>query len=504
LVFSSLIFLLGFLPITLGVYHATQALGFLGLGTRRAWRHVGNFTLLLASLVFYGWGEFRLLWVMLAAIAVNFVAGIGIDVARQAAVARGGDPARAGRVWSWIAVGGSLALLAFFKYGGFAVDNWNGFARLLGLGSLATDEAFRVALPVGISFYTFQALSYVIDVRRGEVRATRNLVDFACYVTMFPQLVAGPIVRYADIARELVDRAHTLADAAAGALRFAIGFGKKLLVANVVAVPADAVFGMHPDALSPAHAWLGVVCYSLQIYFDFSAYSDMAIGLGRMMGFHFVENFDHPYVARSNQDFWRRWHISLSTWFRDYLYIPLGGNRGGSFATYRNLLVVFLLCGLWHGASWCFVAWGAYHGLFLALERWFLGRWLAASPRPLQHAYLLLVAMSGWVLFRADTLSQACAVYAALAGCTAATGPVAHLLDARTLTALAAGVAFAMPLAPAIAAHIARVEAGGGAAAAAAAGFSTLARPVLVAGLLALGLAALAAGTHNPFIYFRF
>ena len=504
MLFSSLIFVLAFLPVTLGVYYLIQAIAAATPGARRVAAHVSNFWLLVTSLAFYGWGELRLLWVMMAAIALNFVAGLGIDASQQAAKARGEDPKDRGKPWLWIAVASSLAMLAWFKYAGFATHNWNGLANMLGLESLMMTEVLKIALPVGISFYTFQALSYVVDVYRGDVRANRNIVDFACYVTMFPQLVAGPIVRYADIARELGERSHSRSEFAAGAHRFAIGFAKKLLVANIVAVPADQVFQMDAATMSPAHAWIGVLCYSLQIYFDFSAYSDMAIGLGRMLGFHFVENFNYPYAARSNQDFWRRWHISLSTWFRDYLYIPLGGNRKSGFATYRNLLVVFMLCGLWHGASWNFMLWGAYHGFFLVLERLFLNRWMRTLPLALQHAYLLTLAMCGWVLFRADTLEQAGVVYAAMCGLTDASGPVAHMLDPRVMTAIALGCVFALPVVPTICTAAARIEAAGGKASTWVALASAVMRPVAVAVLITLGLAALAAGTHNPFIYYRF
>jgi alginate O-acetyltransferase complex protein AlgI len=504
MLFSSLIFLLAFLPLTLGVYFAAMACSRLGIGSARTWRHVGNFVLLVASLVFYGWGEFRLTWVMLVAIAINFVAGLGIERARAAAIASGKDPAKAGTAWLVLAVGGSLSMLAYFKYGGFAVSNWNGFARWFGLDGALFDDALSIALPVGISFYTFQALSYVVDVRRGDVPASRNLVDFACYVTLFPQLVAGPIVRYADVARELVERVHTLGDFSSGVLRFALGLSKKLLVANIVAGPADEIFGSPTASLGCVQAWLGIACYTLQIYFDFSAYSDMAIGLGRMMGFHFVENFNYPYIARSNQEFWRRWHISLSSWFRDYLYIPLGGNRGSPVRTYGNLMVVFLLCGLWHGASWNFVVWGVYHGVFLVLERLFLGARLAALPRLLQHVYLLLVAMCGWVLFRVETMEQAGAVFAAMAGFAPVAMPVGHYMDGRLLAAFAAGCVFAAPVAPTFAAWWRRQEDQPSRAGAVAAAIGAVARPAMVAVILLLGLASLAAGTHNPFIYFRF
>ena len=261
----------------------------------------------------------------------------------------------------------NLAFLATFKYLGFAAESYNQLITALGLRYLAPQAWLEITLPLGISFYTFQSMSYTIDVYLGHVRATRRFIDFGCFVTLFPQLVAGPIVRFRSIASQLRERQTTLEDFSQGLRRFVIGLAKKVLIANIVAIPADAIF----DGREPSFgtAWLGIICYTLQIYFDFSGYSDMAIGLGMMLGFRFPENFDYPYIARSIQGFWRRWHISLSTWFRDYLYIPLGGNRRGRATTYRNLILVFALCGLWHGAAWNFLVWGLFHGFFLIMER---------------------------------------------------------------------------------------------------------------------------------------
>ena len=293
----------------------------------------------------------------------------------------------------------------------------------------------RVLLPIGISFFTFHAISYVIDVYRRDATAQKSPVHAALYLLLFPQLIAGPIIRYRDIADQLARRVVTLDDFAYGVRRFVIGLAKKVLIANVVAGPADQIFAMPPAELSTAHAWLGIVCYTLQIYFDFSGYSDMAIGLGRMFGFRFPENFRWPYIATSVTAFWRRWHISLSTWFRDYLYIPLGGNRVSPARRYRNLVTVFFLCGLWHGASWNFVIWGLWHGSFLVIERVLhaIARQIsprrdhaiAAHPESLAwpiwpHVYTLVVVMIGWVFFRAETLPGAIAFLRSLAGLTAA------------------------------------------------------------------------------------
>jgi alginate O-acetyltransferase complex protein AlgI len=504
MLFSSVVFLFVYLPITLAAYYACFVWS-LREGPRAAgWRRASHLLLFVASLFFYVWGEMALVAVMLFSTIVDYGCGLRIDRARGrlAAAASG---ARPGKAWLIASILTNLSLLGVFKYANFGIENFNALAVAAGLEHLALTDFAGIALPLGISFYTFQSMSYTIDVYRGQVPATRSFVDFACYVTMFPQLVAGPIVRYADVAEQLIRRSLGIELVASGVTRFTIGLAKKVLIANTVAVPADAIFGMEVGQLTAFHAWLGVVCYSLQIYFDFSGYSDMAIGLGRMLGFRYPENFRYPYVARSNQDFWRRWHISLSTWFRDYLYIPLGGNRVGAARNYLNLVLVFFLCGLWHGASWNFVLWGLYHGGFLIAERLGLEGGLRRRPRALQHAYLLLVAMGGWVLFRAETLGQAGAVYAAMAGFGAGDGQALHFLQPHTVAAIAAGLLFATPVAPRIALALARTADAGRRPAGLAAGLSlAVGQPLLVAGLLLVSVMVLSAGTYNPFIYFRF
>ncbi len=309
-------------------------------------------------------------------------------------------------------MGLNLVLLGFFKYAGFLVDNLNQVLPVLGLAPM---DIGRVHLPIGISFFTFQALSYIIDLYRNETAVQRSLLNFALYKALFPQLIAGPIVRYRDVAREIEQRTVSLDDFASGVQRFIIGLGKKVLIANVMGRAADTIFATPAETLPATLAWIGAIAFMLQIYFDFSGYSDMAIGLGRMFGFHFLENFNYPYIARSIREFWRRWHISLSAWFRDYLYhIPLGGNRHGA-AHRRQPAARHLLCGLWHGASWTFLIWGVYHGFFLVLERVPAVRWLLDRlPAPLQHAYVLLVVLVGWVFFRADTFAHALAYLQAM------------------------------------------------------------------------------------------
>jgi len=344
----------------------------------------------------------------------------------------------------------------------------------------------------------------------------KNPFNIALYVAFFPQLIAGPIVRYLDVAEQIVHRVVTLERFASGARRFVIGLAKKVLIADLCAATADKIFALPPEQLTPALAWLGVVTYTLQIYFDFSGYSDMAIGLGRLFGFEFLENFRYPYVARSITDFWRRWHISLSTWFRDYLYIPLGGNRGSKARTYANLFVVFFLCGLWHGASSTFIVWGVYHGLFLVLERVGVGAWLDRRAAIVRHVYVMLAVMVGWVFFRAETFGQASHFLSAMVGIqngsqTIDLGttivsaerlhPIGLFADMRTWLAIAAGIIGSTPWLPAVAAWTKGLWDTGRTARAASVELLGL---VLLAILFVACAMELAAGSYSPFIYFRF
>lgn len=387
MVFSSITFLFLFLPAVLIIYLIVP-------------QRLQNLFLMTVSLIFYFWGEAYLIWIMLTTIVINYISALYIE----AHIDKERNCALAGLILS---VAANLLLLGYFKYAGFFVDNLNFFLHVPNSGSGACIQFEDIVLPLGISFYTFQAMSYTIDVYRKEVRATRNIIDFACYVSLFPQLVAGPIVRYRDIKMQLCSHRMNCADFSEGVFRFVVGLAKKVLIANTLAQVADAAFDMPSAQLGTAFAWLGCLCYTLQIYFDFSGYSDMAIGLGRMFGFRFMENFNFPYIADSIQEFWRRWHISLSTWFKDYLYIPLGGNKRGRYRTYFNLLTVFFLCGLWHGASWTFVLWGGYYGCFLVMERMGFDKILVRLHLALRHIYVIMIVMAGWVLFRAETLTQA-------------------------------------------------------------------------------------------------
>jgi alginate O-acetyltransferase complex protein AlgI len=480
LLFTEPTFLFLFLPLLLLLYFAPLS---------REHGAYGNWLLLVASVIFYAKGGGPFTWLMLASIAFNYWMAIAVDRGR----ATGRD-----RLWLAAAVTINLVVLGIFKYANFFGENLDALLIATHVRPLAVPH---VLLPIGISFFTFHAISYVVDVARRDATAQKSPVHAALYLLLFPQLIAGPIIRYRDLADQLARRVVTIDDFAYGVRRFIIGLGKKVLIANVVAGPADKIFAMPFAQLSAAHAWLGIVCYTLQIYFDFSGYSDMAIGLGRMFGFRFPENFRWPYVAASVQEFWRRWHISLSTWFRDYLYIPLGGNRVPPARRYRNLVTVFFLCGLWHGASWNFVIWGLWHGTFLVIERVVPRR---QSPTheftnsPIAHLYTLLVVIVGWVFFRAETLGGAVSFLAAMAGLggsSPAPFTVGFFLTPELWMALVAGVIGSAPWVPALAAREQRI------------GGRPLMDLLATAALLAMFVASVlqvAARTYNPFIYFRF
>jgi alginate O-acetyltransferase complex protein AlgI len=481
MVFASPIFLFLFLPLTLAAYFAFP----------RAWR---NGVLLVASLAFYAWGEARYLPLIVGSVAFNWSMGRAIGGAAEP---------RLRRRWLVIAIVGNLAALMAFKYANFAVANLNALAPVLTIAPLAVAA---IPLPLGISFFTFHAISYVVDVYKRNAQAEQNIPRFALYILLFPQLIAGPIIRWRDIAAQLTTRDQRVADFAWGARRFVLGLGKKVLIANTLGRVADAIFGLPASDLTTPLAWLGLACYTLQIYFDFSGYSDMAIGLMRLFGFRILENFNYPYIARSIREFWRRWHISLSNWFRDYLYIPLGGNQRGERRAYANLVIVFLLCGLWHGASWPFVLWGAWHGAFLVAERAGLDRLLrriGPLSHLISHSYALLVVMGGWVLFRCDTLAHAVGYFRALSGFAAgdpSRHAVAQFLDPLVMWTLVVATIFATPLARSIGTWRDRVAARGGWTATGVLGAD-------IAWLSCVGVLAgafLAAGTYNPFIYFRF
>lgn len=396
------------------------------------------------------------------------------------------------KIFLLIGVGFNLLLLSYFKYANFIAENTDSLLSAIGLGSFKLDS---VHLPLGISFFTFQAISYLVDVYRKETHSQKNLLTLGLYISMFPQLIAGPIVRYGSVAKQLIERTTTLYMVEKGILRFVYGLSKKLLIANPLGEVADALFALPADQLTALPAWIAIIAYSLQIYFDFSGYSDMAIGLGLMLGFNFPENFNYPYIARSVRDFWKRWHMSLTSWLRDYLYIPMGGSRVPELRTAINLITVFLLCGLWHGASWNFVIWGAWHGCFIILERGKIGKLLHKSPIFFQHFYLLMVVTIGWVFFRADTFSQSISFINALGGAQGLTStlhPIQLYLSREAIVAAIVGILLSIPIFPII---MRKLEQG-------MQGF--IMRVSLMSLLLFGAFMKISSGTYNPFLYFRF
>ncbi len=470
MLFSSSVFLFFFLPAVLILYY----------GFFRGSRPAQNCCLLLASLFFYAWGEPWFVLVMMGSIAANYAFGRWAHLCRV----RG----RPVKPVTAAAVVCNLGLLFVFKYLVFTVETVNALGAGLPVPS--------IALPVGISFFTFQAMSYVLDVAWGKAEVQRSLPRVGLYISLFPQLIAGPIVKYATVARDLTLRRETWKDFSEGVCRFIVGLGKKVLLANQLAVVADAAFGAGGAGLTAPMAWLGAVCYSLQIYYDFSGYSDMAIGLGRMFGFHFPENFNHPYFADSITDFWRRWHISLSSWFRDYVYIPLGGSRMPSVSgVARNLFVVWLLTGIWHGANWTFLCWGLFYFLLLAAEKFVgLGRGWPVWARRL---FTLLMVNLGWMFFRADSLPAAAEYLSAMFRFTenAAQSALAAGYFQDNLSVLALAVLFAVPTSKILLEYPEE-------------GYSARIQDAVyvfvIAGIFLASISFLVKGTYNPFIYFNF
>ena len=470
MLFSSLEFLFLFLPVTLLCYFLVPL-------------RARNAVLLLFSLIFYGWGERVYIWLMVFTILADYLAGILVARAKRK------ERPRAAKGWLIAAIAVNLALLGFFKYADFLLDNLRLIPALSDLPRLG------LALPIGISFYTFQALSYVIDVYRGEVEAQRSAVRFGTYVTLFPQLIAGPIVRYRDVAAELEHRTHSLTSAASGARTFLCGLAKKVLLANTAGALWET-FRAIPDAeRTVLGAWLGIVFFTLQIYFDFSGYSYMAIGLGRIFGFRFAENFYYPYTARSITDFWHRWHISLSTWFREYVYIPLGGNRCSKGRMVFNLLLTWMLTGFWHGASWNYLLWGLYFFLLLTAEKLFLARLLSRLPRVLQHTYALTFILIGWLIFVFEDSAAGLSYLATMLG---AGGGLAVGTDVyellRNAAFLVICVIACLPAPKRLFYRLLERRPRTTAAVSAAASLATL----------ALCVAYLVNSSYNPFLYFRF
>ena len=476
MVFSSSIFLFWFLPVFLGVYFLVD-------------RRYKNAVALLASMVFYGFGSPRFLLVLLLSILVDFFLVRQID--------KSADPKRR-KLFLVFSVILNVGLLAYFKYANFFVDNFNALLEAFGGAPVRWT---KVVLPIGISFFTFQKMSYSIDVYRKTSAPLKSIADYALFIMLFPQLIAGPIVRYNEIADQITDRNanETIDNKILGFYRFVIGLSKKMLIANILAEYVDRVFALPTNEIGVATAWLGMLAYTFQIYFDFSGYSDMAIGIGRMIGFKFPENFNNPYISRSVTEFWKRWHITLGRWMMDYLYIPLGGNRKGKGRTYLNLWIVFFLSGLWHGADWTFVAWGAYHGVFICLDKLLSGKRNSASP--LLVPLTFLIVMIGWVMFRADDLGYAFRYIGNLFGRNG--WQTAAFVDSRLVVTLIVAAFFSfIGLVPnaKLKSKLDNLST---------CHFQLSTSRLIVVGLVIVVLLVLSAsfilkGSFNPFIYFRF
>jgi len=471
MVFSSLVFVCIFLPVVLILHTA--------IGNRK----VKNGLLLAASLLFYTYGEPVYIFLMLASALINYIFALLLDKRRS-------------KVFLVLAVAINLGLLGVFKYTGFILTNIN---AAFGLGLPVP----QIALPIGISFFTFQALSYVIDVYRQEVAVQKSYAKLLLYISFFPQLIAGPIVRYVDIAKEIDNRSADARQIAFGLRRFIAGLGKKVLIANAMGAAADYIFNHGAANLNMLGAWIGAIAYLMQIYYDFSGYSDMGIGLGKMFGFHFKENFNHPYISGSVQEFWRRWHISLSSFFRDYVYIPLGGNRKGKFRTVLNRIIVFFLTGLWHGANWTFIIWGLFHGFFLLLEEFV--PLIKKLPKILRHIYTMLAVTVGFVVFRADSISEALLFIGKMfSGTDFSAATMSFAIQALTpyfIAMLLAAILCCGPLRK-LTQRVSALEV----KETLTAGENGLqiASFVLACLLLLWCIIRLAGGSYNPFIYFRF
>lgn len=466
MVFSSTIFLCVYLPLVLLGYYICPKKG-------------RNLFLLIVSLVFYAWGEPKYVFLMIFSILINYVFGRLMDKHRE-------NKKRL-KLMLVLSVVIDIGLLSVFKYTDFIITNVN---AIFG----ANFDLLNIALPIGISFYTFQAMSYTIDVYRNDVRVQKNLIDFGMYITMFPQLIAGPIVRYADVQDQLAERSVTTADFSEGVMRFVVGLGKKVLLANQMGAVWSDIYALGGD-VSALMAWTGAIAYTFQIYFDFSGYSDMAIGLGRMFGFKFPENFRYPYQSVSITDFWRRWHITLSTWFKEYLYIPLGGNRRGLARQALNLLIVWSLTGFWHGAGWNFVMWGLYYFVILFIEKLFLLKALDKLPKFFRHVYALLLIIIGWVIFASDDVSVLLPYLGSMFGANGAIGgmDVYTLLTKAALLVICCIASTELPKKLFLSAAGAMNEK---------AAFTL--KSVLTIALLALSMILLIGDSYNPFLYFRF
>ncbi len=473
MVFSSLLFLFRFLPAVLLLYYIAP-------------RKIRNLVLFLFSLLFYAWGEPKYVFLMLFSITMDFFMG------QMVAKSKARNNRKAAKRFLTISIVVNLSILAFFKYADFIIGTINNVAGL----SL---PMLSIPLPIGISFFTFQTMSYVIDVYKGATKVQKNWVNYGTYVSMFPQLIAGPIVQYKTIAEQMEHRKENASDFAEGIHRFLLGMGKKVLLANTIGLLCDAVMALEITQVPVLTAWLGAIAYTFQIYFDFSGYSDMAIGLGKMFGFHFLENFNYPYISRSITEFWRRWHISLSSWFKEYVYIPLGGNRRGVLLQARNILVVWMLTGIWHGASWNYVLWGVYYGILLMLEKFLLKPVLKHLPGVLQNVYTMVLVIFGWVLFKCEDLSYCFSYLKAMVGGFHA-GWIGResMYLLRNYGALLVILLFGCTMIPKKIGH--RITGKFGETS----WIGLVLRIVWYGGIFLISLAYLVDATYNPFLYFRF
>ena len=467
MLFSTMTFVFMFLPIVLVLYLAAK-------------KELHNPILLISSIIFYAWGEPKYLAIMLLTILINWLGAIGVDKFKNHK-----------KLVLALTIIANLGFLIYFKYFNFLIDNCNNIFH-------SHIDPLNIVMPIGISFYTFQALSYVVDVYRGDCNVQKDIYKLALYICLFPQLIAGPIVKYHDVAEQIDSREVNFEKVDLGVKRFIIGLSKKMLIANTMGAIADKIFIQNPDTFSPLVAWIGSIAYTFQLYFDFSGYSDMAIGLGLIFGFKFLENFNYPYISKSITEFWRRWHISLSTWFKEYVYIPLGGNRKGKLKTLRNLGIVFLLTGIWHGAAWNFVVWGSWHGFFIIIEKIinikdFEQKHTQKWVRFLQHIYCIFAFLIGWVMFRAETMSYAWLYIKNMFGLVRVhdiSYGMGYYIDNFEIIIFVCAILCSMPLFN----KMLEVENKFG---------RTLINIWLLI-LFILSAATIASSTYNPFIYFRF
>lgn len=461
MLFSSLVFLFIFLPSVIFFYYISP-------------KRLRNLVLLCFSLAFYAYGEPKYIFIILLSIFINYVLGLLVDKYREDKIVK---------FILALTVILNLSIIGYYKYSNFLIENINTIFNL-------NVNLLNIVMPIGISFFTFQGLSYVIDIYRKDGKVQKNPLNVALYISLFPQLIAGPIVRYETVADDLENRVETLDKFSLGIERFILGLSKKVLISNTLGLVADEIFSLQLSDVSVVLSWIGITAYTIQIYFDFSGYSDMAIGLGKMFGFEFLENFNYPYISRSITDFWRRWHISLGTWFRDYLYIPLGGNRVSSIKFLRNILVVWFLTGLWHGSSWNFIAWGMYYGLILLIEKFFLGKYIEKLPKAFQHLYTMILVMFGWVLFRSESLSFGVDYIKTMLNLNGnqfvSKTAIYYLMEYKVAFLIA--IITSMPIYPWFNKRF----------------NLRYIKPIFLMALLTISLTYLITSTFNPFIYFRF